>query len=98
VSRTWPIVTARSASAAVDTPLHRVLDGSWLQNTLIRAQATNTTRVVGTSRTSEISRRRATSIPIPRMERLTMIDTYVTRPAIRSIAKAANTVPSTAIV
>ena len=98
VSRTWPIVTARKASPAVDTQLQNEPAGSWLQNTLTSAHATKSTRVVGTSRTSEISRRREIRIPIPMTHSPTMIETYVTRPAIFSIAYEEKTAPRTAIV
>ena len=47
---------------------------SWLQNTLTSAHPTNSTTVVGTRRTSEISRRRATSIPIPITQSPTMTE------------------------
>ena len=64
-----------------------------------RAPTRRTARsVVGARRTSEISSRRATSIPIPSAQSATMIVTYVTRPARRSIANDENTAPRTTSV
>ena len=75
------------------TQFHQVSEESELQNALASAHATKSTTETGTSRRSEISRRRASSIPSPSTHRPTMIVTYETSPAVRSIAKEEKTAP-----